>query len=88
MNIAGVIVYAQPGRAESVKRQLTSLQGVEVHGAGVDGRLVVTVEEETDRGIVETLTGLYDVDGVLSTAMVYHYFEDEAQGYERGGLRT
>jgi nitrate reductase NapD len=76
MNISGVLVRAYPENIESVTRQLTEFEGVEVHGSNIDGRMVVTVEQETAGRLSDLVAQMHDVPGVLSASMIYHQFED------------
>jgi nitrate reductase NapD len=80
-NICGVLVHAKPDCADKVKSVLCTMQGVEVHQVGHDGRMVVTVESEDRRYVSDTLTSFYSVDGVLSACMVYQ-FSDEITATE------
>ncbi|RME34749.1 MAG: hypothetical protein D6786_03925 [Gammaproteobacteria bacterium] len=84
MNICGVLVHSRPEAVESVRRQLESLEGVEVHGTAEDGRMVVTVEAEEGRLVLDQLTRMRDIEGVLDAALVYHY--DEQQDTELQSL--
>ena len=63
MNISGVLVRAYPQHIQNVWKQLTQIEGVEVHGSNDDGRMVVTVEQD-DGG--EVLTQAFA--GQLSTS--------------------
>ena len=76
MNISGVVVHSKPENVANVQRQLTALPGVEVHAVGDDGRMVVTVEEGSDRKMADTVSGLQNLEGVIAASMVYHHFED------------
>ncbi len=76
MNISGVIVHSRPEKVPAVQQQLEGIPGVEIHAVGDDGRMVVTVEESSDRRMAETVNGLQDLDGVIAASMVYHHFED------------
>lgn len=76
MNISGVLVKAYPEHITSIEVALTTMAGVEVHGNNEDGRIVITVEDETANNISDTLVQIQDVPGVLSAAMIYHQFED------------
>ena len=76
MNISGVVVRTYPQNLENVWQTLEQFEGVEVHGANEDGRLVVTVEKQGERVIADLLVHMQDVPGVLSASMVYHQFED------------
>lgn len=78
MNISGVIVHARPEQLAAVQRRLADIAGVEVHAATADGRLIVTVEEESDRILADTVLRLNDVPGVLAASMVYHQYDEES----------
>ena len=77
MNISGVLIRTYPHQIETVSAGLAELDGVEVHGFNPDGRMVVTVERDSDGGMAETFANMHDVPGVLSASMIYHRFEDE-----------
>lgn len=81
MNIAGVLVHARPEKLAGVETQLIELPGVEIHASTEDGRLVVTVEDDASR-LADTVMGLQDVDGVLSTSLIYHHFEDSEEAQQ------
>jgi nitrate reductase NapD len=79
MDISGVLVRAFPQDIDTVSQALSSLEGVEVHGANEDGRMVVTIERENGRQFADLLVQMHDVPGVLSASMIYHQFEESAQ---------
>lgn len=83
MNISGVLVHAHIAQADSVREQLVSIEGVEVHAISPKGRIVVTVESETTGQMADTVLMCQNVPGVLSAAMIYHHDEelDEEQDY-------
>ena len=76
MNISGVLVKAYPENISSIEEVISKIDGVEVHGNNEDGRIVVTVEQDSANSISDTLVEIQDVPGVLSAAMIYHQFED------------
>ena len=76
MNISGILVKAYPQHLPSIEKVLTSMEGVEVHGNNEDGRMVITVEQQSANNISDTLVQIQDVPGVLSAAMIYHQFEE------------
>lgn len=76
MNISGVLVRAYPENIESVTEQLADFEGVEVHGSNIDGRMVVTIEQENAGRLSDLVARMHDVPGVLSASMIYHQFED------------
>ncbi len=70
-NICGVLVHSRRDRAVSVAARLKELPGVEVHAQTDEGRLVVTVEDIGDARCIDTISSFADVEGVLSTSLVY-----------------
>jgi len=80
MSITGLVVHAHPNKTDSVRLALLSFKGVEVHAATPDGKLIVTLDNPSDAEAADTLYGLKDVDGVLSTALVYTHFEEQETG--------
>lgn len=75
VNITGIIVYAHAERSGAVRGALASIGGVVVHAVAPEGHMVVTVEQFDDRPATETFDIIAKIDGVLSTALVYHHDE-------------
>lgn len=79
MNISSIIVHAKPTELVSVRGQLERIPGVEIHAATDDGRLVVTIETDTDGETAGTFDRINLMDGVMSAAMVFHQYESDPQ---------
>ncbi len=77
VNISSIIVGAFPEQAATVKEQLFAMPGVEVHAVGDDGRMVVSIETDSDNNTVETFERIRQLPGVLSASMVYHQYEPD-----------
>lgn len=77
MNISSIIVHAKPAKLPSVRGSLEQLPGVEIQAASEDGRLIVTIETETDGETTSTFDRINQMDGVMSVAMVFHQFESD-----------
>ena len=77
IGICGVLVHAKPASVGLVREALEQLPGVEVHAATDDGRMVVTVEDQGDKRVVETITGFHDIKGVLSASVIYEHSEND-----------
>ncbi len=77
MNVSSLIVNAQVGQATAVQALLTQQAGVEVHAASPEGKLIVTIETDSDRETIAAYERISKTDGVLSAAMVYHQIESE-----------
>lgn len=79
MNISSVIVNAQPGRVAAVRTGLDNTPGVEIHAGTDDGKFIVTIETGSDAETVGLFERINLLDGVMSTAMVYHQFESDPE---------
>lgn len=77
MSICGLVIHASPGNGDNVVSALVALDGVEVHEATEDGRLVVTVDNPDDGEAAKVLDSFRTIDGVLSTSLVYTHFEED-----------
>lgn len=77
MNISSAIVHAGPGQLPVVQAGLAGLEGVEVHAVSPEGKLIVTIESADDGSNVATYEEIGRLQGVMSTAMVYHQIESE-----------
>jgi nitrate reductase NapD len=60
-----------------VRLALDAMPGVEVHIDDAHGRLIVTVEGHDSNALADILTHVFDIDGVIAVAPVYHHFEAE-----------
>lgn len=78
MNVCSAIVHARPEKAMAVTDSLLTFSGVEVHGGQNEGKLIVTIEGSEDDALADTLAKFNDVDGVISTVMIYHYCGEAA----------
>lgn len=78
INVCGVLVRTHAENAQSVRTQLESMEGVEVHEMTKNGQLVITVEKETQQETGDTINRFQELDHVLSTSVVYQYFEPDA----------
>jgi len=79
MNISSAIVHALPGDVNVVQAALGALAGVEVHAVSPEGKMIVTIETADDASNVATFEEIGRLQGVLSTAMVYHQTESEPE---------
>ena len=83
MNICGVLIHAKNNCVEQVKKSLQTMAGVEIHEVTAEGRMIVTIEGDNRGYVADTLSGFYNVEGVLSASMVYQ-FSDEISDTEEG----
>lgn len=79
MPVSGIVLSCSAGRADDVASRIAALGGVEVHGVLPDGRIVAVVEADTVDAEVELVSGLHEIEGVMSVRLAYHNFEDVEQ---------
>ncbi|MBF0195309.1 MAG: chaperone NapD [Magnetococcales bacterium] len=77
LHIASAIVLSQVDKVESVKSSLASISGIEVHTEGNDGRIIITVESPKYREVADVLLSIRDIEGVLSSELVYQYSDGD-----------
>ncbi len=82
-NICGVLVHSMPQMLEAARRGLLALPGVEIHQETTDGRLVVTVEDAEGVPASLTLSKFQEIEGIASTALIYHHCETDDVSGER-----
>ncbi|MBU0501217.1 MAG: chaperone NapD [Gammaproteobacteria bacterium] len=77
MNICGILVHAHPEGFDAVRERLLGIAGVEVHGISEEGRAVVTLEEDDEDRLAESMLAIQKLEGVLSASLIYHHNEDD-----------
>ncbi len=75
-HIASLMVQARPERIDHLTPSLNAIRGVEVHGSNDRGRMVVTVEAVDDGHLMQAISRIEAVDGVVAASLVYHQIED------------
>ena len=75
MPVSGIVVTCTAASAESVALKLGVLEGVEVHGVLPDGRIVAVIEADSVDGEVALVSGLEELEGVVSVQLAYHNIE-------------
>lgn len=86
-HITSLLVRAAPATVARVAARIAALDGAEVAIADPGGKIVVTLETDSEAEIVDRLTELQLLDGVVSAALVYHHIEpaDRPQHPDRTG---
>lgn len=76
-NLCGVLIHARHEQIHAIRKKLQKQQGVEVHAESDDGRLVVTVEDESRKQVAERIMKFHELEGVLSAAMIYQFSDED-----------
>ena len=74
--ISGLLVHARTSEVARVRDVLDALPGVDVRLDLGDGRLVVIVENASERAMSDTFAEIRNVEGVLSASLTYHFADD------------
>lgn len=74
-HISSLVVHSRPDRVQSILESLRSIEGAEVHGGADAGKLIVTLETDTESQVVERINAIQLLDGVLAATLVFHHFE-------------
>jgi len=78
VNIAGVMFMTHPEKSDNVAEKLKAFPGAEIHAKGENGSLVFTVEglegeNNQAKRIINTITDMGNVEGVISSSLVFHH---------------
>ncbi|HTY03945.1 MAG TPA: chaperone NapD [Rhodocyclaceae bacterium] len=79
MNLSSLIVIPHPDRVESLVAALGALDGVDIAAVSQEGKVIATIEADSDRETIETYELISQLDGLLSASMVYHQSEIEPE---------
>ena len=84
ISVCGVLVYVHPDKREEVEANMLEIEGLEIHGASEEGKLVVTVETDSYKKTGDAITRLQHISGILSLSMIYQHAEsiDETENEE------
>lgn len=82
LHIASCLVHVRPAQCADVAAWLADQSGCEVRAQDPAGKLVVVMESEGERPILERLDAVRDRPGVLDAALVYHQLLDLATADE------
>ena len=72
VHIASLLVHARTEAISDVERDVLALGGAEIAHSDDQGRLIVTLETANEAEIVQALTDIQLVTGVVSASLVYH----------------
>ena len=74
-HISSFVVRCLPEKLQLIMDTVASFPGVEVHGSDPCGKFVALLDVETENALVETITSIELIKGVVNTSMVYHHVE-------------
>ena len=74
-HISSLVVHSHPDRVQAILKTLRTIEGAEVHGGADTGKLIVTLETDTESQVVERINAIQLLEGVLAATLVFHHFE-------------
>lgn len=81
VHVSSLVVHARPDRLAEIEQALAGVADVELHGSSPAGRIVVTLETATEGLVLERLSMIRDLPGVLGASLVFHGIDrDEPSG--------
>jgi nitrate reductase NapD len=80
-HISSLVVHSFPEQADAVQSALRAMDGVKIH-AEANGKIVITLETDSEADIVTRLNEISLLQGVLSATLVFHHFESDQAGSE------
>ena len=78
LHIASLVVHAKPAALDTVQPGVVALSGTEIHGVSDAGKMVVTLETDSEAEMLERIDAIGKLQGVLSVALVFHQVDDDA----------
>ncbi len=75
VHIAGIVVYSLPARLDATKSSIVSIPAAEIHAVSADGKLIVTLEADSTRRILDFMDAIRALPGVVDVALVYQHAE-------------
>ena len=74
-HISSLVVHTRPDKVPAIIERVREIEGAEIHGGAEAGKLIVTLETETEHQVVERINAIQLLDGVLAATLVFHHFE-------------
>ena len=72
VHISSILVTANPDRLADVRKAIGAYPIAELAGGNETGKLIVTLETSNEGEMVQALTDIQLMPGVISAALAYH----------------
>jgi nitrate reductase NapD len=77
LDVSGLVIYATPGAGPQALEALGGIEGLTVHAASAEGKIVATLETPDAQRSMELFERIGALAGVESVALVYHQIETD-----------
>ena len=75
LHIAGLVIHVMPHALKHAECALAAAKDMQVHGIHPDGKLVVTLEGPSANSIMDQISEIRLITGVLNVSLVYQHTE-------------
>ncbi|MCT8986029.1 chaperone NapD [Shewanella phaeophyticola] len=79
LHVTSLIVQVQPEKMAEVRQKIMAIKNAEL-SANNDVKLVVVVEGTSQKSLMDDISTINAIPGVLSATMVYHQSEELGEG--------
>ena len=76
LHITSLVVHALPKALEQVAAGIVKIKGAQIHGSHPAGKLVITLEAHHARDILDCVSQIELLDGVINASLVYQHVEN------------
>lgn len=84
LHITSLVVHVMPEALAQVTGKVATFDGVQVHGSHPSGKLVVTLEASCAKDILDCMSRIEQIKGVINASLVYQHVES-AQSLNQEG---
>ncbi|KFZ37434.1 sorbose reductase [Shewanella mangrovi] len=75
-HITSLVIHAAIAEQQQLTTILNGLAGTEVHACTADGKLVVTIEGDSQKQLLDQVETINGLAGVLSSSLIYHQVDN------------
>ena len=79
-HISSLVVHCQPAAVEAVVAQIAAMPDAEVPEYNDQGKLVVLLETTSESAIIQRVSAIEELTGVISAALVYYQIDETESG--------
>lgn len=79
LHVTSLIVQVQPDKMADVRQKIMAIKNAEL-SANNDVKLVVVIEGTSQKSLMDDISTINALPGVLSATMVYHQSEELEEG--------
>lgn len=72
LHLVSLIIQVRPEHLITMNQEISAIEGAEVHCSDPKGKLVVTLEADTNKQLMEKITQVEHLNHLISTSLVYH----------------